>query len=124
MPIQNAQDISLASLSIEAIQEAQKRIADVAIRTPLVRLNQDGPAEIYLKLETLQPIDSFKVRGALNAIRLLQPEQLAHGVWTASTGNMAQGVAWAAQQLGLALSGSSDRYGVTSQISSHTAFWC
>jgi threonine dehydratase len=77
-------------------------IADTAIRTPLVRLNvADAPAEIYLKLENLQPIGSFKIRGAANAITRLPPEQLEGGVVTASAGNMAQGVAWCARKLGI-----------------------
>ena len=72
------------------------------IRTPLVRLNVDSaPAEIYLKLENLQPIGSFKIRGAANAMARLSPEKLAHGVVTASAGNMAQGVAWCARSLGI-----------------------
>ena len=70
------------------------------IRTPLVRLNVDSaPAEIYLKLENLQPIGSFKIRGAASAMARLSPEQLARGVLTASAGNMAQGVAWCARSL-------------------------
>jgi threonine dehydratase len=73
-----------------------------ALRTPLVRLDvPDAPAEIYLKLENLQPIGSFKIRGATNAIRRASPEALEHGVVTASAGNMAQGVAWAARELGI-----------------------
>jgi threonine dehydratase len=84
------------------IRAARQRIAGAAIRTPLVRLNvSDAPAEIYLKLEILQPIGSFKIRGAANAIALATPEQLARGVYTASAGNMAQGVAWNARRLGL-----------------------
>lgn len=72
------------------------------IRTPLVRLNVDSaPAEIYLKLENLQPIGSFKIRGAANAMARLSPEKLARGVVTASAGNMAQGVAWCARSLGI-----------------------
>ena len=72
------------------------------IRTPLVRLNFDSaPAEIYLKLENLQPIGSFKIRGAANAISRLPPEKLERGVVTASAGNMAQGVAWCARSLGI-----------------------
>lgn len=70
------------------------------MRTPLVRLNVDGP-EIYLKLESLQPIGSFKLRGAGSAIALATPEQLENGVYTASAGNMAQGVAWHARRLGI-----------------------
>ena len=88
-------------VSLEDIRAAQSLIADLAIRTPLVRLNvDDAPAEIYLKLENLQPINSFKIRGAGNAMRMADPGQLAQGVWTASAGNMAQGVAWCARQLG------------------------
>jgi len=72
------------------------------VRTPLVRLNApEAAAEIWLKLENLQPIGSFKLRGALNAIRRARPENLRAGVVTASAGNMAQGVAWAARELGL-----------------------
>ncbi|MBI1259577.1 MAG: pyridoxal-phosphate dependent enzyme [Chloroflexi bacterium] len=89
-------------ISLADIQAARGRIADSVIRTPLVRLNvTDAPAEIYLKLENLQPIGSFKLRGAGNAIALASPEQLAHGVYTASAGNMAQGVAWHAHRLGI-----------------------
>ncbi len=88
--------------TLEQIREAQRVIAGSAIRTPLVRLNAlDAPAEIYLKLENLQPIGSFKIRGAANAIGHTPPEQLARGVYTASAGNMAQGVAWRARELGI-----------------------
>ncbi|HEU5100867.1 MAG TPA: pyridoxal-phosphate dependent enzyme, partial [Roseiflexaceae bacterium] len=70
--------------------------------TPLVRLYaDDAPAEIYLKLENLQPIGSFKLRGAANAMAQLAPDLLARGVLTASAGNMAQGVAWYARRLGI-----------------------
>jgi threonine dehydratase len=70
------------------------------IRTPQVRLNvEDTQAEIWLKLENLQPIGSFKLRGAGNAMRLAPREALAKGVYTASAGNMAQGVAWNARRL-------------------------
>ena len=87
-------------ISLSAIQNARNVIAGTAIRTPLVRLNLlDTPAEIYLKLENLQPIGSFKIRGAANAIARLSPQQLERGVVTASAGNMAQGVAWCARKL-------------------------
>ena len=87
---------------ISAIEDARRVIAGKAIRTPLVRLNlRDAPAEIYLKLENLQPIGSFKIRGAANAIAQLSPERLERGVVTASAGNMAQGVAWCARELGV-----------------------
>jgi threonine dehydratase len=89
-------------IALEEIEAARQRIAGAAIRTPLVRLHVSGaPAEIYLKLETLQPINSFKIRGATNAIRVASEEQRAAGLVTASAGNMAQGVAWAARELGL-----------------------
>jgi len=88
--------------SLADIQEARLRIADAAIRTPLVRLNiQESPAEIYLKLENLQPIGSFKIRGAANAMGHMPTETLTHGVLTASAGNMAQGVAWTARRMGI-----------------------
>jgi threonine dehydratase len=87
-------------VSISEIKSARERIKDSAIRTPLVRLNvDDAPCEIYLKLENLQPIGSFKIRGAANAIAQMSPETLAKGVVTASAGNMAQGVAFAARRL-------------------------
>jgi threonine dehydratase len=88
--------------TVAVIQDARRVIANTAIRTPLVRLNvESAPAEIYLKLENLQPIGSFKIRGAANAIAHLSPRQLERGVVTASAGNMAQGVAWCARSLGI-----------------------
>src|SRR5262249_44962107 len=91
----------LAPPSLEQIERARQRIRGSIVRSPLVRLNADGPAEIYLKLENLQPIGSFKLRGAGNARAIRRDEQLASGVWTASAGNMAQGVAWNARRLGI-----------------------
>ena len=89
-------------IPLDDIQAAAARIAASVTRTPLVRLNAaDGPAEIYLKLESLQPIGSFKLRGAVNALALAAPAELAEGVWTASAGNMAQGIAWQARRLGI-----------------------
>ena len=88
--------------SLDDIQNARGVIAGSAIRTPLVRLTfREAPAEIYLKLENLQPIGSFKIRGAANAMGHMTPEVLARGVITASAGNMAQGVAWRARELGV-----------------------
>jgi threonine dehydratase len=88
--------------TISLVQDARRVIANSAIRTPLVKLNlPDAPAEIYLKLENLQPIGSFKIRGAANAIARLPEDQLKLGVVTASAGNMAQGVAWNAQRLNI-----------------------
>ena len=87
---------------LAAIEAARERIRGTAIRTPLVRLPvEDAPAEIYLKLENLQPINSFKIRGATNAVLLAPPARRAKGLVTASAGNMAQGVAWAARELGV-----------------------
>jgi len=89
-------------IELAAIEAARERIAGAAIRTPLVRLHvEDAPAEIYLKLENLQPINSFKIRGATNAIMLAPASEWAKGLVTASAGNMAQGVAWAARALGV-----------------------
>jgi threonine dehydratase len=89
-------------IPLDSIRAAQERIAATVLRTPLVRLAvDDTPAEIYLKLENLQPIGSFKLRGAANALAMLDDAQLAEGVWTASAGNMAQGVAWCARRLGV-----------------------
>src|SRR6185295_8801474 len=94
---------SVNLISLTAIEDARRVIVNSAIRTPLIRLNvPDAPAEIYLKLENLQPIGAFKIRGAANAIAQLTPEKLEHGVVTASAGNMAQGVAWCARKLGVA----------------------
>jgi threonine dehydratase len=89
-------------VSLAAIEDARRRIAGTAMRTPLVRLNGfDMSAEIFLKLENLQPIGSFKIRGAANAMAHLSPAQLERGVLTASAGNMAQGVAWRARELAI-----------------------
>ena len=92
---------SIEPLTIQDVVAARARIASSIARTPLIRLAVDAPAEIYLKLESLQPIGSFKLRGAMNAIRSLAPESLSGGVYTASAGNMAQGVAWGARELGV-----------------------
>jgi threonine dehydratase len=88
-------------IALDEIRRAQSRIEDVVMRTPLVRLEVDAPCEIWLKLECLQPIGSFKLRGALSAVRAASPSELADGVVTASAGNMAQGVAWAAREAGV-----------------------
>ena len=89
------------SIPTGLIDEARKHVYEAAIRTPLVRLNHDGPTEIYLKLECLQPIGSFKIRGAYNAVRLLPEDERRRGVWTVSAGNAAQGVALAARKAGV-----------------------
>jgi len=93
-------------ISIDTIRDAARSVYEAAVRTPLVPLGQlvPGGPEIFLKLETLQPIGSFKIRGAYNAVRKLPAEQTAGGVWTVSAGNAAQGVALAARKAGVACS--------------------
>lgn len=87
-------------IPLEEIQAARERLEGLALRTPLVRLRDGGSGpEIWLKLENLQPIGSFKIRGAGNAMAVADPDLLLRGVWTASAGNMAQGVAWCARQM-------------------------
>jgi threonine dehydratase len=95
-------EMSPDPITLADVRAARERIAGTALRTPLIRLNvDDAPADIYLKLENLQPIGSFKLRGAAAAISRATPEQLAEGVYTCSAGNMAQGVAWNARRLGI-----------------------
>jgi threonine dehydratase len=89
-------------IELSEIEAARARIAGSVVRTPLVRLHvEDAPAEIYLKLENLQPINSFKIRGAANAVMLAPASARAKGLVTASAGNMAQGIAWTARELGV-----------------------
>jgi threonine dehydratase len=89
-------------VTLEDIRAAHDRIRGIITRTPLVRLRHDTAApEIWLKLETLQPINAFKLRGAANAVALLPPEERQRGVWTISAGNAGQGVAFAARELGV-----------------------
>lgn len=92
----------LDSIPLKEIYEARDRISGLLVRTPLVRLQvDDAPAEIYLKLENLQRVGSFKPRGAVNVLRSVPKEQLAKGVYTASSGNMALALAWYSRQLGI-----------------------
>jgi len=92
-----------SQIPLTEIEAARERIAKHVVRTPLVRFDAaSSEQEIYLKLENLQPIGSFKLRGATNAILQADPAALQDGVWTASAGNMAQGVAWCARELGVA----------------------
>src|SRR3984893_17966407 len=88
-------------MSAAQAQEARRNIASVALHPPLIRCNADTPASLYLKLETLQPISSFKIRGAANVMARTPRERLTRGVLTASAGNMAQGVAFCAQRIGV-----------------------
>ena len=89
------------SITLEDVKEARKRLDGIVPRTPLIRLDDGSPGELYLKLENLPPIRSFKVRGSGNAMAKLDPALLQAGVYTASAGNMAQGVAWNARRLGV-----------------------
>lgn len=88
-------------IELDRVEEARRNIAGIALRTPLVRSYVDAPAEIYLKLENLQPIGSFKIRGAANVMARTPRERLERGVLTASAGNMAQGVAFCARRMGV-----------------------
>jgi threonine dehydratase len=101
----------MREIPLRDIQAAAAAIHDLVARTPLVRLDLSGHAaphlagtEIFLKLETLQPIGSFKIRGAHNALRQLTRDELRDGVWTVSAGNAAQGVALAARHAGVSCS--------------------
>jgi len=87
-------------VTIEEIRAARERTKNVVVHTPLIRL--DVPSqEIWLKLETLQPINAFKIRGAANAVAMLSPKARKKGVWTISAGNAGQGVAYAARDAGI-----------------------
>lgn len=90
----------LAAPTLDEILAARERLSGVALRTPLIRLPVEGPAEIWLKLETLQPTGSFKLRGAYARLSVAGADELEEGAYTASAGNMAQGVAWSARRLG------------------------
>ena len=93
---------TLTPVSLADIEAARARLQGIALRTPLVRFGlPDASPQILLKLENLQPIGSFKLRGAANAMAVAGPAALANGVYTASAGNMAQGVAWGARQMGV-----------------------
>src|SRR5688572_7450979 len=97
----------MRQISLDAITDAAKHVYQAAVRTPLIKLDLPFPSggapapDVYLKLESLQPIGSFKIRGAWNAVRKLTPGQMKDGVWTVSAGNAAQGVAFAARRPGV-----------------------
>jgi threonine dehydratase len=103
----DSSELLMRDIPLAAIEDARRHVYDAAIRTPLVRLelpfadSRRSAAEIFLKLEALQPIGSFKIRGAWNAVRALTDDQLRAGVWTVSAGNAAQGVAFAAKRAGV-----------------------
>ena len=93
--------MALTAPSLDEVRAASARIAGKAGRTPLIAIEPDGARRTLLKLENLQPIGSFKIRGALSRLLSAPPHQLANGAYTASAGNMAQGVAWASRELGV-----------------------
>ena len=94
---------SLESITVDMVEDARSRIEGSVLYSPMVRLNvEDCSAEIYLKLENLQPTGSFKVRGACNAIAVARSEARSRGVYTCSAGNMAQALAWQARENGIA----------------------
>ena len=89
-------------ITLAEMRDAQKRIAGTVVRTPLVRLDLGpGTPDIRLKLETLQPINAYKLRGAVNAVAMLSESERKRGIWTISAGNAGQGVAYAAKQAGV-----------------------
>src|SRR5918993_2050015 len=101
----------MREIPLRDIRSAAAGIYDLVVRTPLVRLELPDAlaarlagSEIFLKLETLQPIGSFKIRGAHNTVRQMSASELRDGVWTVSAGNAAQGVALAARHAGVACS--------------------
>jgi threonine dehydratase len=96
------------AIPLHDIEASARAIYDLVVRTPMIRLpvpdsmaDRLNGSEIFLKLETLQPVGSFKIRGAHNAVRQLTPEQCHDGIWTVSAGNAAQGVALAARHAGV-----------------------
>src|SRR5258707_9009194 len=93
---------AIRPISLAEIQDARGRIAGTILRTPLVKL-QLGPGfpDVRLKLENLQPINAYKLRGAANAVAMLSDAERKRGVWTISAGNAGQGVAYAARQAGV-----------------------
>ena len=97
----------MREIPLRDIQAAARGVYDLVVRTPLIRLElPDAPGlsaatEIFLKLEALQPIGSFKIRGAHNAVRQLSDDERREGVWTVSAGNAGQGVALAARHAGI-----------------------
>jgi threonine dehydratase len=93
---------AVRAITLDEIKEARERIVKTILRTPLIRLEL-GPdfPDIRLKLENLQPINAYKLRGAANAVAMLSEEERSRGVWTISAGNAGQGVAYAARQAGV-----------------------
>src|SRR5690242_9325416 len=100
--IQHMKFERVRQIELREIKEARERIAKTIVRTPLIRLEL-GPdfPDIRLKLENLQPINAYKLRGAANAVAMLSDSERRRGVWTVSAGNAGQGVAYAARQAGV-----------------------
>src|SRR5262245_30407635 len=93
---------AIRPISLAEIRDARERIEGTIIRTPLVRLELgEGFPDIRLKLENLQPINAYKLRGAANAVAMLSESERRRGVWTISAGNAGQGVAYAARKAGV-----------------------
>src|SRR5262245_8580087 len=89
-------------IALSDVQEARKRIAGTIVRTPLIRIDLGpGKPDVRLKLENLQPINAYKLRGAANAVAMLSDAERRRGVWTISAGNAGQGVAYAARRAGV-----------------------
>jgi threonine dehydratase len=94
--------MAIRAITLSEIQDARQRIAGTIVRTPLLRLELgSGFPDIRLKLENLQPINAYKLRGAANAVAMLSDEERKRGVWTISAGNAGQGVAYAARKAGV-----------------------
>jgi threonine dehydratase len=94
--------LEVVAATIDEIRAAESRLAGLALRTPLVRLNySDTSAEIYLKLENLQPVGAFKIRSMGNILKSTDAQKLRRGVYTASSGNSGFALAWLARRLGL-----------------------
>src|SRR6516165_161936 len=92
-------------ITMDEIEQARARIARTVVRTPLLRLETGaGGPDIRLKLENLQPTNSYKLRGAVNAVAMLPEAARQRGVWTISAGNAGQGIAYAARQAGVSCS--------------------
>lgn len=93
---------AVEAATMDEIRAAESRIAGLAVRTPMIRLNDpDTPADIYLKLENLQPVGAFKIRSIGNILESTRAEKLRHGVYTASSGNSGYALAWLAQRRGI-----------------------
>ncbi|MEO5903470.1 MAG: pyridoxal-phosphate dependent enzyme, partial [Gemmatimonadaceae bacterium] len=101
MLVSNTSRSDVSPISLDDVTAARGRLAGLAVRTPLIRFPAMEGSDVYLKLENLQPIGSFKLRGAANAMAVAGEQALENGVYTASAGNMAQGVAWCARERGV-----------------------